>query len=75
MSNAFQFRTSSRCDALNQDGCVGVATNRPGVVGIQDTVNGDHFAVTSGAFRAFTARVKSGAYDLPSSGPAGLTRC
>lgn len=57
------FRRSSRCEILNQEGCVAVGTDA-GVVGIQDTVNGESFIIANDQWRSFTDQVKSGKYDL-----------
>ena len=48
-------------------GCVEIAANLPGVIGVRDSKRpeGGAHVVGRGAFAAFLADVKAGRYDLP----------
>jgi hypothetical protein len=57
------WRTSRYSGASSN--CVEVTGGRPGAVGVRDSKDrpGPVLAVTPGAWRAFTARVKNGEFD------------
>ena len=60
------WRKASRSTGTN-GGCVEIAANLPGVIGVRDSKRpeGGAHVVERGAFAAFLADVKSGRYDLP----------
>jgi hypothetical protein len=39
VTDNYRFRKPARCEALDQDGCVEIATNLPGRVALRDSSN------------------------------------
>jgi hypothetical protein len=66
--SAFEFKAASAgsaaCGGPCTEGCVEVAVNVPGIVGLRDSKTGTVQTYTPDEWRGFVAGVKAGEFDL-----------
>jgi len=62
--SAFEFKAAASCGGSCSEGCVEVAVNVPGIVGLRDTKTGSIHSYTPDEWNTFVAGIKAGEFDL-----------